>query len=347
MKRLLLLLLALLLLTGCGDSSTQKQEKTIYAMDTVMTLTVYGKNGETALMDGTKEIRRLDMLLSATLESSEIYRINRDRSATVSRETGLLIQRALEIAEMTDGAFDPTVYPLMKAWGFASENGENNYRVPENVESLLSLVDYRKLHLQELTTGENAGEFQATFPATEPMGLDLGGIAKGYTSQKVLETIRSAGVDTAVISLGGNVGVMGTKPDGTSWTVAIRNPDGEENDYLATLSLSGQEQPQYVITSGGYERYFEQDGVCYHHILDPGTGYPADTGLLSVTVVSSDGTLADALSTALFVMGGDKAQNFWRQHSGEFDMILYDGTTLYVTPGVTLDTHYPVTEVTP
>ena len=265
----------------------------------------------------------------------------------VSRETGLLLQRALEIAEMTDGAFDPTVYPLMKAWGFASESGGNNYRVPTDVDSLLSLVDYRKVRLQEITEGDNAGSFRVTFPATEPMGLDLGGIAKGYTSQKVLETIQAAGVDTAVISLGGNVGVMGTKPDGSSWTVGVRDPNGDENDYLATLSLTGQAQPQYVITSGGYERYFEQDGVRYHHILDPHTGYPADTGLLSVTVVSSDGTLADALSTALFVMGRDKAQDYWRQHSDEFDMILFDGTTLYTTPGVTLDTTYPVTEVTP
>ena len=103
----------------------------------------------------------------------------------------------------------------------------------------------------------------------------------------------------------------------------------------------------FAITSGAYERYFEQDGVRYHHILDPATGYPAGTGLLSVTVVSSDGTLADALSTALFVMGKDRAQDFWREHSSEFDMILYDGTALYVTPGLTLDTVYPVTEVTP
>ena len=345
MKRVLPLLMALVLLTGCG--TVQKSTNTVYAMDTVMSLTAYGKQAEAALMDGTKEIHRLDTLLSTALEGSEIYRINRDRDAIVSRETGLLLQRALEIAEMTDGAFDPTIYPLMKAWGFSTEDGENNYRVPGDVKSLLSLVDYRKVRLQEITEGDDAGAFRATFPASVPMGLDLGGIAKGYASQKVLEAMQSAGVETAVISLGGNVGVMGTKPDGSSWTVGIRDPNGEESDYLATLSLPGQEQAQYVITSGGYERYFEQDGVRYHHILDPHTGYPADTGLCSVTVVSSDGTLADALSTALFVMGKDKAQNFWRQHSSEFDMILFDGTALYATPGVALDTAYPVTEVTP
>ncbi len=344
MKRFLPLFLAMVLLSGCG--TVRKSTTTVYAMDTVMSLTAYGNQAEKALMDGTSEIHRLDALLSTALEGSEIDQINRERDVIVSRETGLLLQRALEIAEMTNGAFDPTVYPLMKAWGFASENGENNYRIPKNVDSLLSLVDYRKVRLQEITEGNNAGLFQVAFPATEPMGLDLGGIAKGYTSQKVLETIQAAGVDTAVISLGGNVGVMGTKPDGTSWTVGIRDPNGEESDYLATLSLPGQAQPQYVITSGGYERYFEQDGVRYHHILDPSTGYPADTGLLSVTVVSSDGTLADALSTALFVMGKDKALDFWRQHSGEFDMILFDGTALYTTPGVALDTAYPVTEVT-
>lgn len=347
MKRILSLLLALVLLglTGCG--TVRKSTNTVYAMDTVMSLTAYGDQAETALMDATSEIHRLDSLLSTALEGSEIDQINRNRDVIVSRETGLLLQRALEIAEMTDGAFDPTVYPLMKAWGFASENGENNYRIPADVDSLLSLVDYQKVRLQEITEGDDAGSFRVTFPATEPKGLDLGGIAKGYTSQKVLETIQTAGVDTAVISLGGNVGVMGTKPDGTPWIVGIRDPNGDENDYLGTLSLLGQAQPQYVITSGGYERYFEQDGVRYHHILDPHTGYPADTGLCSVTVVSSDGTLADALSTALFVMGKDKAQDFWRQHSSEFDMILFDGTALYATPGVALDTAYPVTEVTP
>ena len=134
MKRFLPLLLALILLTGCG--TVKKSTNTVYAMDTVMSLTAYGDQAETALMDATSEIHRLDSLLSAALEGSEIGQINRDRDVIVSRETGLLLQRALEIAEMTDGAFDPTVYPLMKAWGFASENGENNYRVPENVDTL-------------------------------------------------------------------------------------------------------------------------------------------------------------------------------------------------------------------
>ena len=344
MKRFLPLLLALLLLTGCGagNPSVEKQEKTVYAMDTVMTLTVYPEqNGEdlSPVLDAAEsEIRRLDALLSISNEQGDIYRLNHDGSASVTQETGLLVQRALSIAADTDGAFDPTVYPLMELWGFPTEQ----YRVPtqEALDTAEAAVGYDRV-----TVTHTDSDWNVTLP--EQGGLDLGGIAKGYTSQKVLETIQAAGVDTAVISLGGNVGVMGTKPDGSSWTVGVRDPNGDENDYLATLSLTGQAQPQYVITSGGYERYFEQDGVRYHHILDPHTGYPADTGLLSVTVVSSDGTLADALSTALFVMGRDKAQNYWRQHSGEFDMILFDGTTLYTTPGVTLDTAYPVTEVTP
>ena len=151
------------------------------------------------------------------------------------------------------------------------------------------------------------------------------------------------GVESAIISLGGNVGTLGLKPDGSEWTVAIENPD-KSGDYLGTISLGAG---YYAITSGAYERYFEQNGKRYHHILDPKTGYPAECGLESVTIVSQDGTLADALSTALFVKGVDEAADFWRAHQAEFDMILYDGEALYVTPGLALDTVLPVKEVTP
>lgn len=340
MKQFLPLVLALILLTGCGagNPSVEKQEKTVYAMDTVMTLTVYPEqNGEdlSPVLDAAEsEIRRLDALLSIANEQGDIYRLNHDGSASVTQETGLLVQRALSIAADTDGAFDPTVYPLMELWGFPTEQ----YRVPtqEALDTAEAAVGYDRV-----TVTHTDSDWNITLP--EQGGLDLGGIAKGYTAHEVVEVLERQKVNAGILSLGGNVATLGRKPDGSCWKVAVENPD-KSGDYLGTMELDGG---MFAITSGAYERYFEQDGVRYHHILDPHTGYPADTGLLSVTVVSSDGTLADALSTALFVMGRDKAQNYWRQHSGEFDMILFDGTTLYTTPGVTLDTAYPVTEVTP
>ena len=137
-----------------------------------------------------------------------------------------------------------------------------------------------------------------------------------------------------MVSLGGNIQAIGTKPDGSSWKVGIRDPKGGQQDYIGVLSVENQA----VVTSGGYERYFEQDGVTYHHIIDPTTGYPADSGLLSVSIVSADGTMCDALSTSLFIMGKDKAIEYWRAHSDEFDMILYDKENkVYVSEGIAED----------
>lgn len=340
MKRFLPLLMALVLLTGCVESSSavHKQEKTVYAMDTVMTLTVYsGKNGEdlTPALDAAEtEIHRLDALLSISNEQGEIYRLNHAGTASVGQETGLLVERALVIAADTNEAFDPTVYPLMALWGFTT----GQYQVPsqEALARCLAAVGYEQVRVTQ-----NGTEWNITLP--DQGGMDLGGIAKGYTAHEVVEVLERQKVSSAILSLGGNVATLGRKPDGSCWTVAVENPD-QSGDYLGTMELDGG---MFAITSGAYERYFEENGVRYHHILNPDTGYPSDSGLTSVTVVSSDGTLADALSTALFVMGLDKALDFWRQHQDEFDMILYDGAGLYVTPGVVLNTAYPVTEVTP
>lgn len=325
MKKCIALLLILSLLTGCGAPA--KTSRTVYAMDTVMTLTVYGGHSDTALESAEAELHRLDTLLSISDPDSEIYRLNRDKQAALSQETAGLILRALEISDATGGDFDPTVYPLMVLWGFPAEN----YRVPPEAEldTLLPAVGYGQVALEDGF---------CTLP--ESGGLDLGAIAKGYAAQQVLAVMQAAGADSAVISLGGNVGTLGKKPGGTPWTVAIEHP-GKTGEYLATLSLEGG---YFAITSGAYERYFEQDGVRYHHILDPKTGKPAETNLLSVTVVSPDGTLADALSTALFVKGLAGAVEFW-QARGDFDMVLYDGDTLYVTPGLHLDTGLTVEEL--
>ncbi len=162
------------------------------------------------------------------------------------------------------------------------------------------------------------------------MAVDLGGIAKGYASDRLAELFAADGVSSAMVSLGGNVYVRGTKRDGSLWRVAIEDPN-DTAAYLGVLSL----QDRFIITSGGYQRYFERDGVTYYHIIDPKTGDVARSGLLSATVVSDNGTMGDALSTALFVMGREKAVQFWRTSGLDFDMVLCDDSGhVYYTEGL-------------
>ena len=273
-----------------------------------MTITVYGDEALEAVTEAASEINRLDALLSAEDEESEIYAINETGSGTLSEDTAYLVQRALEIAQMTDGSFNIAVYPLMVLWGFPSQE----YTVPdaEEIEALLPVTDLENVVLWddgETLSLENGAE------------IDLGGIVKGYLSDRMEAVFDTYDVTGAVCSLGGNIYVYGLKTDGSDWNIGIQDPEGDTGtDVIAAVQVHDIS----VITSGGYERYFEEDGVTYHHILDPDTGYPADSGLLSATIISEDGTLADALSTALFVMGEDDAAALWRQDPDAFDFIL-------------------------
>ena len=291
----------------------------IFAMDTYMELTAYGKNAEEAVETAKDEIERLDALLSTGNEKSEISQLNKNKKGKVSADTQYLLNRSLTIYEETDEAFDITIYPIMRAWGFTGEE----YRIPseEELQSLLQLVDASSLQYDASTQ---------TLTLPEGVEIDFGGIAKGYTSQKVAQIMQEYDITSAILNLGGNVQLVGAKPDGSSWKVAIKSPD-EQEEYLGVLSA----QNKAIITSGGYERYFEENGRKYHHIIDPKTGMPAYNGLQSVTIVSEDGTLADGLSTALYVMGTETAVRFWQNHSDAFDVILYtDDGTLYVTEGI-------------
>ena len=309
-----LALLLVFTLCGCG---AQRQTGEWFAMDTVMTAAVYGSAD--ALDAVEAETYRLDALLAAQKDDSEIAAVN-DGAEVVSEETAALLRRALEIAAETNGAYDPTVYPLMRAWGFT----DGNYRVPADAEldALLQTTGWTEVSVDGTT---------ASLP--EGFALDLGGIGKGYAAGRCKEILKAHGVTSALLSLGGNVSALGSKPDGTAWTVAIEDPDG--GDYLGTVQIADQ----CVVTSGGYQRYFEQDGVRYWHILDPETGKPARSGMKSVTIVSADDTLADALSTALFVMGPERAADFWRVHRAEFGAVwLTDDERLFVTEGLTLTT---------
>lgn len=292
-------------------------------MDTYMTVTAYGPNAEMAVDQAQQEIERLDALLSTGAETSEVAQINANGGGTLSEDTIYLLERSLDLYDSTNGVFDIAIYPLMDAWGFTT----GNYTVPsdEMIENLLPLTDANNIIYDK-------DESSISF-AKDGMKIDFGGIAKGYTSGRIADIYRECGVMSGLINLGGNVQVVGTKTDGSKWRVAVQSPETED-DYLGILSTADRA----VITSGGYERYFEQDGVKYHHIIDPSTGHPANNGLVSVTIVSADGTLADGLSTSLFIMGKDKAAEYWRAHSDEFDTILEDEDgVLYVTEGIADD----------
>jgi len=287
------------------------------AMDTFMTLSVYAQSpaaGEALLEEAAGEIRRLEGLLSVTDPGSEIYQVNHGGAVSLSEPVRELLEKALELCRETGGALDVTVYPAVRAWGFTT--GE--YRVPEEAElsALVERVDYGRVSLD--------GDRLAL---PEGVELDLGSVGKGWTGDRLTALFREAGVSSAIMELGGNVQALGTKPDGSPWRVAVQAPGG---GYAGVLEIVDKA----VVTSGGYQRYFEQDGETYIHIIDPATGRPARTGLASVTIVADSGLRGDGLSTALFVMGREKAEAFWRGNP-DFDFILLgeDGTAA-ITEGL-------------
>ena len=299
------------LLCGCGQKSASTE---FFAMDTVMQLTAYGAHAERALSVCEGEIARLDAKLSAQSENSEIAKLNAGGVCEDS-ETLLLLGKALEIARRTQGAYDPTVYPLMTLWGFGTEHAQ----VPQKtqIDEALTHVGYEKL-----------SDVASPYRLPEAMAIDLGGTGKGFAAETARRCLQEQGVTSAVLSLGGNVTLLGSKPDGSDWTVGLQDPESDGCfGYLSARDVS-------VVTSGGYQRYFEENGRRYWHILDAKTGFPAETGLASVTVVSADDTLADGLSTALFVMGPEEAARFWRE-SGDFEAVfLLDSGEIYITEGL-------------
>ena len=322
MKRFSILIAALCLcLTGCGKQTTEATAQ-IFAMDTVMEVAAYCSKAEEAVQETKGRIKALENQLSRTKADSDVSRVNHNGTTPTTGLTyGMraLLPAALEYRDATNGAFDITIAPVMDAWGFTGDS----FRVPEQSEldTLLKKVNSDAIQmLGSPSDSVTLGEGQA---------IDLGGIAKGYTSDCVEAVFYDHEIENGKISLGGNVFVLGTKPDGSDWRVGIKDPRNESG-LAAILSL----RDAYAITSGGYERYFEENGKTYHHIIDPATGYPADSGLLSVTVVADangpdqewvqpgNGTMCDAFSTALFVMGEEQALDFWRNGGYDFDLVL-------------------------
>lgn len=317
-----ILTVGLICLTACGKQSvnswTEPQSKYFFAMDTYMTITAYGENAETALNQAEERVIELEKLWSVTDENSEIYAVNHSvgENVHISPETAELLDFSVDISEVTNSALDCTMYPVLTEWGFTT----GNYKIPtdEKISELLENTGYEKIDLNENNV---------TVPKN--MQIDLGAVGKGYTGDLIVDILQENGVESALLDLGGNIQTIGTKPDGTDWKVGLRSPFDEGS--FATLEISDCA----VITSGGYERYFTgDDGETYWHILDPATGKPAHSGLVSVTIVGKEGRLCDALSTSLFVMGLDKATELWKQRD-DFEMVLVsEKGEIYLTEGI-------------
>lgn len=295
----------------------------LFAMDTHMVFTVYGENGDEIIADSMDEVVNLENQLSTNIASSQVGKINSEGQGILKKDGAILMEKSILLNKQTDGLFNPAIYPVVEAWGFTKEE----YRVPSQSE-LDALLPITKI--QDVNYDKSTG--QVTFNK-EGMAIDFGAIAKGYTSSKVIKMFKDAGVKSAIINLGGNVQTLGTKPNGEKWRVGIQHPEISDG-YLGIIDI----EDKAVITSGGYERFFEEGGKKYHHIIDPRTGSPAESGIESATIVADDGTLADGLSTSLFIMGKEKAIKFWRNSDLDFQFILYtkDGKLL-VSEGIADD----------
>lgn len=288
----ILALLMILLLSSCRDTLSSPHSETHFALGTTCTLTVYRKSDISALETAFQAIDNVERLMSVNLEDSEIAALNRaagQQAVSLSSDSMELLSSARRYAELSRGAFDPTVGPLASLWGIGTEEA----RIPENEEigDALELVDYQDLKLYP--------DVSKAYLKREGMRADLGAIAKGFAADQVVAALEAAGVQYAMINLGGNVFAMGERMGNGPWRIGVQNPDKERGKYLAVAQVENEA----VVTSGKYERFFIEEGQRYHHILSTLDGYPIENGIASVSIVDRNSTRADAFSTLLFALG--------------------------------------------
>lgn len=315
--KLAFLTIVILFFSACSSDKTPiEYSKEFFAMDTYISLTAYGENAEQALETAQQRFCELEKLWSVTDENSEIYAINHSAGApvTVSADTVGLISYSLEIARETH-TFEPTIYPVLTAWGFTTD--ENRVPTDEEIQTLLQNVGSEKVTVEGNTVRLENG-----------VQLDTGAVGKGAAGDEIVGILKENGIKSALLDIGGNIQLIGDK-NGADRRLGIRNPFGEGTAGVLEISDSA------AVTSGNYEKFFtDENGVVYGHIIDPSTGYPADSGLASATIVADEGKRADAFSTAVFIMGLEKAAEFWRENR-DFEMILIsqDGE-IYLTEGL-------------
>ncbi|WP_341876510.1 FAD:protein FMN transferase [Defluviitalea saccharophila] len=325
---LMLLITIIAILSGCasnkGKNTVIKEE--IYALGTVIQIQIYDADEEKAkkaIEESEKRVQEIENKMTVNKEKSEVILINENsgiNSVQVSPDTFYVIQKAKKYSDLSGGAFDLTVEPIVKLWGIGTENA----RVPkqEEIDALLGLVDYNDVVLDESTNQVKLNR--------EGQAIDLGAIAKGYAGDEVKKILKEHGIKTAFVNLGGNVVTLGSKLDGSPWRIGVQNPLDERGKHIAVIEVVDET----LVTSGNYERYFIEDGKRYHHIIDPKTGYPAEAGIISSTIVTNSSIDADALSTSVYVLGLEKGMELIESLENVEAVIVTEDKKIYVTSGL-------------
>jgi len=292
-------------------------------LDTLISIQAYGTNASEAIDKVFQRIDEIEKKMSAKADYSEVIGINQMAGqgfSKVSPDTFFVIEKGLYYAKLSEGKFDITVGPLVELWGI----GTDHARLPgsEEIREVLPLVDFTKVEINE--------EERSVFLKQPGMAIDLGGIAKGYAADEAAKVLRQNGITQGTINLGGNILVLGTKPDGSLWRIGIQNPFFKtRGSIMATVEV----KDKTLVTSGPYERYFEEDGKIYHHILDTESGYPVDNELMSVTIIADSSIDADALSTAVFAMGLKRGMSFVEKLDNVDAIFITKDYKVYVTSG--------------
>lgn len=288
---IVLLILTIFILSGCSQKPYQSTEQ---IMGTIVSQSIYGRDAQAAGIEASGKIRELESVLSFHLKTGDIAKLNSNagiEDVPVRKETLFLLEKSLHYSEITGGSFNILVGPLVKRWNVTAADAD--VPSPAEIRKLLPLIHYK-----DLIVNETKGTARLL---KKGQMADLGGIAKGYASDEVLAIYRKHGIQKAIIDIGGNIGLLGSSPEGKPWRVGVQSPGKERGEYAAILSLTDCS----LSTSGAYERFFKKNGKIYHHIIDPATGYPADSGLLSASIIAPMSVDSDALSK-IFVMGADR-----------------------------------------
>lgn len=311
-------------LIGCTNSNDDSKplSKTEYFMGTVVTVTLYDNKSEKIIDKAFEEVKKIEQLVSINMEGTELDEVNNNagiKPVKVSADTYNIIKKGLEYSSLTNGSFDITIGPLVKLWSI----GLPEAKVP-TIEEIKEKIQYINYNDVELNNSE-----KTVFLKKPGMIIDLGGIAKGYTADVIAQTLKDEGVEKAIIDLGGNIYALGEKAENTLWRIGIQNPDQTRGEIVGSINVKDKS----IVTSGIYERFIEQDGVKYHHILSPKSGYPYDNEIAGVTIISDKSIDGDALSTSVFSMGITKGLEFINSLPDTEAIFITKDHKIYLTEG--------------